>query len=84
MSSSASWTTSTTLLCFLFSLIRRSYAHDHHTASDPSGPLDAMIILHIGVQFFVWCILFPVGLIYGFTRYRGLERSPRPIFLLIY
>jgi hypothetical protein len=80
----ASWTLSMFLssnkvnfiipLSLLFLLIGQSHAHDHHSAVDPSGPLDALIILHICVQFLVWCILFPIGLIYGFTRYCSLNQ----------
>jgi hypothetical protein len=65
-------TTFRTIFPLLYLLVGQSHAHDHYSAANPSGTLDAVIILHVGVQFLVWCILFPIGLIYGFTRYRSL------------
>ena len=56
------------ILPLFFLLVGQSHAHDHHTATNPSGSLDVVIVLHIGAQLLVWCILFPIGLIYGFTR----------------
>lgn len=51
------------------SLIGSAKAHDHHeTPANPAGELDALILIHIGVQFLVWCIFFPIGLILGFVR----------------
>lgn len=61
--------TQTGLWLVLLSLPLSVYAHEHHgTGEDPSGDLDALILIHMGFQFLVWCILFPVGMIYGFTR----------------
>ncbi|CAG7849545.1 SubName: Full=Uncharacterized protein {ECO:0000313/EMBL:CCA73584.1} [Serendipita indica DSM 11827] len=48
------------------------HAHDHHDngGANADGELDALIIVHIALQFVVWCIMFPIGLIFGFTRAR--------------
>ncbi|PVG04068.1 hypothetical protein CPB86DRAFT_747230 [Serendipita vermifera] len=46
-------------------------AHEHHgDGGDPNGELDALILIHIAIQFAVWCIIFPIGLIFGFSRAR--------------
>jgi hypothetical protein len=62
----------------LLSLPLSAYAHEHHgTGGNPSGDLDALILIHMGLQFLVWCILFPVGMIYGFTRSVAIHSAPQ-------
>lgn len=55
-------------LLILGALVHISAAHDHSSNSNPEGTLDGVVIAHIGLQFIIWSIIFPVGLIFGFTR----------------
>jgi len=61
----------------LLTLPLSTYAHEHHgMGGNPDGDLDALILIHTGLQFLVWCILFPVGMIYGFTRWVAIHTAP--------
>lgn len=50
------------LLLLALSLISLTSAHEHHGQTGPadeSEPIDSILWIHMGLQAFVWAVLFP-------------------------